>query len=289
MYSSRTKNWFHTHPLLTLWTPIMPCFLCAIMFLCCSFPILLWDEEWRGETKLLSKRHQRNSSRQFPMSIGTTFRCKDGYRWLLWWRQRSNESNMKNSAKPQRNGTTNIHGIPGALEILVNHLQEKRSNGTLNQWDYEDLQRCLGIMLACIKSRKQHHCLLCFHLCSVNLCLFSYNVISLEGLYKCWANWLTQVRLAHLALGGLRNKHVKKTARTREFGKSWTTVGRPPGKWWMCNSVLIFSALVLKMRWSHLNRRVVFDLATQMVCHRKQKPVQMLRVTNQTIFLLIIL
>ncbi len=117
MYSSRTKNWFHTHPLLTLWTPIMPCFLCAIMFLCCSFPILLWDEEWRGETKLLSKRHQRNSSRQFPMSIGTTFRCKDGYRWLLWWRQRSNESNMKNSAKPQRNGTTNIHGIPGALEI----------------------------------------------------------------------------------------------------------------------------------------------------------------------------
>jgi len=89
MYSSRTKNWFHTHPLLTLWTPIIPCFLCAIRFLCCSFPILLWDEEWRGETKLLSKRHQRNSSRQFPMSIWTTFRCKDGH---FWWRQRSDES-----------------------------------------------------------------------------------------------------------------------------------------------------------------------------------------------------
>lgn len=41
--------------------------------------------------------------------------------------------------KPWRDGTTNIHGIPGVLEILVNHLQEKRSKGTLNQWDYEDL------------------------------------------------------------------------------------------------------------------------------------------------------
>ncbi len=191
---------------------------------------------------------------------------------------------MKNSTTPRREGTTNIHGIPGAHYILVNHLQEKRSNDTLNQRDYEDLQRFLGIMLACNKSRRQHHCLLCFY-----ICLFSYNVISLEGLYKCWVNWLAQVCLAHLALGGFRNKHVKKTARTREFGKSQTTVGRPPGKWWMCNSVLIFSALVLKMRWSHLNRRVVFDLATQMVCHVKQKPVQMLRVTNQTTFLLITL
>lgn len=146
-------------------------------------------------------------------------------------------------------------------------------------------------MLACNESRRRSHCLLCLSLqcksLSVQLqCNLTWRALQIQGI---WVNWHTRVCLAHLALGGLRNKRVKETARTREFGKSWTTVGRPPGISWMCNSVIIFSALVLKMRWSHLNSRVVFDLATQMLSHRKHKPVQMLRVINQTTFLLITL
>jgi len=35
--------------------------------------------------------------------------------------------------KPWWHTTTNIHGTPRVLEILVNHLQDKISNGTLNQ------------------------------------------------------------------------------------------------------------------------------------------------------------
>jgi len=107
---------------------------------------------------------------------------------------------------------------------------------------------------------KEGHTVSYVYLCSVNLCLFSYNVISLVGHYK------------YRNLSKLAQSSLFSTFSTRRFEKAWTrdcknegvwqelkkkTVGRPPGLSWMCNSVLIFSALVLKMRWSHLNSRVV--------------------------------
>lgn len=72
MYSSSTKNWFHTQPLLTLWNPLEPPFLPAA-----DGPIWLWGHScpgllWTGAQELCSKRKHRNSSRQFLLSIGRT-------------------------------------------------------------------------------------------------------------------------------------------------------------------------------------------------------------------------
>lgn len=85
--------------------------------------------------------------------------------------------------KPWWHTTTNIHGIPGVLEIFVNHLQEKRSNGTLIN---EIMRICRSVWVSCWHAMKaeEGHTVCYVYLCSVNLCLFSYNVISLEGLYK---------------------------------------------------------------------------------------------------------
>ncbi|KAK2876156.1 hypothetical protein Q8A67_020252 [Cirrhinus molitorella] len=72
MYSSSTKNWFHTQPLLTLWNPLEPPFLPAagdgpaVWLWGHSCPVLLW----KGAQELCSKRKHRNSSRQFLLSIG---------------------------------------------------------------------------------------------------------------------------------------------------------------------------------------------------------------------------
>lgn len=72
MYSSSTKNWFHTQPLLTLWNPLEPPFLPAA-----DGPVWLWGHScpgllWKGAQELCSKRKHRNSSRQFLLSIGRT-------------------------------------------------------------------------------------------------------------------------------------------------------------------------------------------------------------------------
>ncbi len=70
MYSSSTKNWFHTQPLLTLWNALEPAFLPAA-----DGPVWLWGHScpgllWKGAQELCSKRKHRNSSRQFLLSIG---------------------------------------------------------------------------------------------------------------------------------------------------------------------------------------------------------------------------
>lgn len=80
MYSSRTKNWFHTHPLLTL---------CNLPFcpLVCAVDMDLWDQlspgqlwfwagctDWRGAGELFSNRKHRNSSRVLLFSIGQSGR-----------------------------------------------------------------------------------------------------------------------------------------------------------------------------------------------------------------------
>lgn len=74
MYSSRTKNWFHTQPLLTRWYPAAPFLIGPTELLACSLPVLprpSGDEGARKEeTEPPSTRIQRNSSRQFLVSIG---------------------------------------------------------------------------------------------------------------------------------------------------------------------------------------------------------------------------
>lgn len=74
MYSSSTKNWFHTQPLLTRWNPDAPFLTGPPKLLTCSRPVLLrpsGDEGGRKEkTEPWSTRIQRNSSRQFLVSIG---------------------------------------------------------------------------------------------------------------------------------------------------------------------------------------------------------------------------
>lgn len=74
MYSSSTKNWFHTQPLLTRWNPAAPFLIGPTKLLACSLPVLLRPSGGEGrckeETEPSSTRIQRNSSRQFLVSIG---------------------------------------------------------------------------------------------------------------------------------------------------------------------------------------------------------------------------
>lgn len=76
MYSSRTKNWFHTHPLLTLWMlPFSPLFPVVDIDLWGHLsPGWLWFwagcTEWRGAGELFPNRKHRNSSRLLLFSIG---------------------------------------------------------------------------------------------------------------------------------------------------------------------------------------------------------------------------
>lgn len=74
MYSSSTKNWFHTQPLLTRWYLFAPFLIGPAELLACSLPFLLCPRGGNGgreeKTEPSSTRIQRNSSRQFLVSIG---------------------------------------------------------------------------------------------------------------------------------------------------------------------------------------------------------------------------
>lgn len=107
MYSSSTKNWFHTQPLLTRWNPAAPFLIGPTKLLACSLPVLLRPSGGVGgrkqETEPSSTRIQRNSSRQFLVSIGDLWgsgpqvkvqcwelshaetTCNGGYgKWVRW-------------------------------------------------------------------------------------------------------------------------------------------------------------------------------------------------------------
>lgn len=72
MYSSSTKNWFHTQPRLTRWNPAAPFLIGPTKLLACSRPVLLrpCDGGRKKEADPSSTRIHRNSSRQFLVSIG---------------------------------------------------------------------------------------------------------------------------------------------------------------------------------------------------------------------------
>ena len=74
MYSSSTKNWFHTQPLLTRWNPAAPFLIGPSKLLACSLPVLLRPSGGEGgrkeEAEPALTRIHRNSSRQSLVSIG---------------------------------------------------------------------------------------------------------------------------------------------------------------------------------------------------------------------------
>lgn len=91
MYSSSTKNWFHTQPLLTRWNPAAPFLIGPTKLLACSLPVLLRPSGGKGgrkeKTEPSSTRIQRNSSRQFLVSIGDLW--GSGPQVKVQWRELS--------------------------------------------------------------------------------------------------------------------------------------------------------------------------------------------------------
>lgn len=73
IYSSRTKNWFHTQPRLTRWKLGCTFLSSPTMPPGCSFPSFLCGGDCRGVKRPLSNRNQRNSNKQFLVSIGNLF------------------------------------------------------------------------------------------------------------------------------------------------------------------------------------------------------------------------
>lgn len=88
MYSSSTKNWFHTQPLLTRWNPAAPFLIGPAELLPCSLAVLLRPSGGKGgrkeNTEPSSTRIQRNSSRQFLVSIGDLWGSGPQVK-VQWW------------------------------------------------------------------------------------------------------------------------------------------------------------------------------------------------------------
>lgn len=151
MYSSSTKNWFHTQPRLTRWNPAAPFLIGPTKVLPCSLPVLLRPSGGKGgrkeKTEPSSTRIQRNSSRQFLVSIGdlwgsgpqvkvqwwelshTEITCGGGYgEWVrqgaVWQTQRTvflglSGSHSEIYGAHHLKGRKQIHSLKGLLAYIT--------------------------------------------------------------------------------------------------------------------------------------------------------------------------